>query len=191
MSKYYTEPSQLQKASFGRAVAGAIDTRDCKSLKQLLSSGLSPNPSNQFGDSILNTVCRRGHEDLFHVMINCGASVLTSDQFGRTPLHFVCWSSNVSFSMVEKILSFDLNMLRATDKVGKTPLDYISVDRWDVWNQFLKDKQELFWPRDEIKRREHIASSIHNVAKSPSLPDPKNALSLEEAKMVSSGSLTL
>lgn len=187
ISKYFSKPSQLQKASFGTAITKTINARDCKLFRKLLSCGLSPNPSNQFGDSILNTVCRRGHEDLFSVMIDCDASVLTSDQFGRTPLHFACWSSKVNFTMVEKILSFDVNILRAKDKVGKTPLDYISVDKWDVWNQFLNSKKDVYWPCDNTNTCD-ISVSTPDVTNSSSLPDPKNALSIEEAQLVSSGS---
>jgi hypothetical protein len=84
-------------------------------------------------------------------MIDCGASVQTCDHFGRTPLHFVCWSADSSFASFETIVSLDGDMLCATDKVGKTPLEYISSDKWDCWNQFLNDKKNIFWPIGRIQ----------------------------------------
>ena len=190
LSKYFSTPSKLQKASFGNAVIKTVHERDCKTLKRLLSCGLSPNPCNQFGDSILNTVCKRGHEELFETLIDSGASVSTSDHFGRTPLHFVCWSSSVCFSTVEKILSLDVDMLRATDKVGKTSLDYISFDKWDEWNKFLIENQENFWP---INKKNHAfcSSTNYDTMKSLSLPDPNNALAEDIAKVISSGTVGL
>jgi ankyrin repeat protein len=187
-SKYFSKPSKLQKASFGNEVIKNVHNRDCKSLKDLISCGLSPNPCNQFGDSLLNTVCKRGYQDIFHTFMECGASISTTDQFGRTPLHFACWSSNNSFSIVEKIISLDVNMLRATDKVGKTPLDYVSSDKWDEWNQFLKEKEEIFWPKDSA---DTALVCTYDAMECSILPDPVNAMSEDMAKRVSSGSFRL
>jgi len=195
LSKYYSKPSELQKASFGNAVTKAVHSRDCTKLQSLLQSGLSPNPCNQFGDSILNIICKRGQEDLFQTVINCGTSIHTSDFFGRTPLHFVCWSSAIRFSIVKKILELDVDMLRAIDKVGKTPLDYISADKWDEWNAFLMKYQDYFWPNRDINQKEKEEQNGPNDSTmsliEQTLSDPENALSIEKATLVSSGKISL
>jgi len=164
-----------------------VRSRDCKRLKELISCGLSPNPCNQFGDSVLNTICKRGYEDLFHTLMDCGASVVTCDDFGRTPLHFVCWSSSFCFSVAETILSIDAHMLRATDKVGKTPLDYVSTENWESWKQFLEEKKETFWPEQDKNATDHECMEHHRSVNS--VPNPENHLSAEIAKLISSGSL--
>eukprot|EP00551_Chaetoceros_affinis_P011238 CAMPEP_0203672634 /NCGR_PEP_ID=MMETSP0090-20130426/8627_1 /ASSEMBLY_ACC=CAM_ASM_001088 /TAXON_ID=426623 /ORGANISM="Chaetoceros affinis, Strain CCMP159" /LENGTH=537 /DNA_ID=CAMNT_0050537979 /DNA_START=79 /DNA_END=1692 /DNA_ORIENTATION=- len=186
-SRYHSQPSNLQKASFGNAILNTVRSRDCKRLKELISCGLSPNPCNQFGDSVLNTICKRGYEDLFHTLMDCGASVVTCDDFGRTPLHFVCWSSSFCFSVAETILSIDAHMLRATDKVGKTPLDYVSTENWESWKQFLEEKKETFWPEQDKNATDHECMEHHRSVNS--VPNPENHLSAEIAKLISSGSL--
>jgi hypothetical protein len=166
LSRYYSTPSKLQKASFGNSIIKAVQNRDCKTLKELVSSGLSPNPSNQFGDSILNSVCKRGHGDVFKTLMECGASIHTCDQFGRTPLHHICWSSTPCFSIVEKILSIELDMLHAEDKDGRTPLDYISCNdkNWTNWSKFLMEKEDiLFRPMKEGMRGYDKQNGENNV----------------------------
>jgi len=182
MTRYCSKPSRLQLASFGKEVIKAVDQRDAIQLKALIQTGLSPNPCNQFGDSIFNTICKRGHEDLFNALLECGASIQTCDFFGRTPLHFVCWSSKICFGNVEKVMASDSTMFNAVDKVGKSPLEYIGRDKWEEWNAFLLEKQDIFWPKGKELNLPEVV-----ILEGEVLADPSSALSEEHAKLVASG----
>lgn len=89
----------------------------------------------------------------------------------------------------------DMNMIQATDSLGKTPLDYITADKWDDWNDFLEKQDVSFWKsgfvklsleEEEVKTNSKLVENEDTVLAS-SLPDPVNALSIDEAKNVSLG----
>lgn len=143
----------------------------------------------------MNNVCKRGYCDFFNAMLALGASIHVCDKLGRTPLHYVCFAASCHFSMVERILSMDMNMIQATDSLGKTPLDYITADKWDEWNDFLEKQDVSFWKsgfvqlsleEEEVKTNSKLVENEDAVLAS-SLPDPVNALSIDEAKNVSLG----
>lgn len=71
-ANYDTVPSPLQLASFGNEVIKAIHASDVNRLSKLLSMGLSPNPCNQFRDSIVDLVCKRSDSAIFHCLVGHG-----------------------------------------------------------------------------------------------------------------------
>lgn len=185
-SKYYCKPSPLQKASFGNAIVKAVRLSDATKLGSLLSAGLSRNPCNTFGESILDTICKRGHEEMFQTVMNCGGSIQTADSFGRTPLHYALWCPQPCFSIVEYILTKDTDMIRVVDKLGKTPLEYASTKKINEWISFFVKNQDKFWP---IDIRMKVVTDTCNIKNGDTLPDPPNSLSEETATQVSSGSI--
>ena len=82
---YDAVPSALQLASFGTKLVKAVHTADTDLLSQLLDCGLSPNPCNQFRDSILDLVTKRANEAVFMCLLehNC-------DLQGEIGHSFVC-----------------------------------------------------------------------------------------------------
>jgi hypothetical protein len=90
-------------------------------------------------------------------------------------------------------------MLKAKDKVGKTPLEYVSVENWDCWNEFLNMNQERFWPvggggagagagAGGASGNDGGCGHVNDdFVRNESLADPVNALSLHDAELVSSG----
>ena len=207
-SRYFSKISNLQKASYGNAIIGAALNRNCETLRDLILQGLSPNPSNQFGDSLINIVCKRGYFDVFTTLIECGASIKTCDQFDRSPLHFA--ASTPCLDLIEKVLELDVDMLNARDRFGKTPLEYVSDEaHWEQWKKILLEKQQYFLPLRSNNQKEaaiqnrkernrlhvttpplsdpHDVSIANRVMRDKVLPDPDNALSEEMAKIVSSG----
>ena len=183
MIKYYSIPSPLQKASFGNAVVNCVRSGDTKSLEKLLFQGLSPNPCNEFGDSLLNMICKRGDEKMFNSLLCCGATIEVIDSFGRTPLHHVCWCKESNFYIVEKILRADPSMIIAKDSHGLTPLEYVTEEKWSDWVDFLIQKGDTFWPTGSSFRQYKMDQMKNSV----SISDPSGALSIEDAKRVSSG----
>lgn len=189
---YHAPPTPLQRASYGTQVLKAVQTSNPKLLKELLNCGLSRDPCNAFGDSVINMVCKRGDSDLFRVLVESGSLVRVADNFGRTPLHHAAWASGPPcFDTIEAILDQDVNLLRVTDKWGRTPLQYVAKNEWPSWTNFLDRKKEVYWPllgtpqRDDIPVVQRCGSRHMN-----SIPDPDDALSVEEATRIAAGRAT-
>ena len=72
---YYCKPTPLQKASYGIRTVQAVRSSDAALLTKLLQCGLSPNPCNAFGESIVHMACRRGDFEILQVLVNAGCSL--------------------------------------------------------------------------------------------------------------------
>ncbi|CAJ1955127.1 unnamed protein product [Cylindrotheca closterium] len=183
-AEYEVVPSALQLASFGTRVVKAVHTSDEKALSELMKCGLSPNPCNQFRDSILDLVCKRGNFVIFDCLIQHGTDLQTMDGFGRTPLHHCCWASSFCRPIVDAILERDPMQLMIEDKRGQTPLEYVRADLASDWIHYLESSLHKYWGNT-------IPTLSSPKAKRPSgtLPDPPNAMPVNLAAMVSSGKL--
>lgn len=188
---YYCKPTELQKASYGMKVIQAVRTSDDKLLQAILDCGLSPNPCNQFGESVVHMVCRRGDYKLLKILVNAGCSLQVTDDFGRTPLHDACWTAEPSFDCVELILNRDARLLHIVDCRGSSPLSYVKRDHWKQWIDFFRSKADTYWPaRDVSKEGEQTPPTLVGAAAhSGPISDPKNAIPIELATLISSGKL--
>lgn len=122
---YITQPSPLQAASFGFAVCSSIKKGGAGRLSALLSSGLSPNPVNKFGDSPFFLACKRGLPDIIKAFLDHGTDVRVADGFGRTALHYVAWSNDPCFASAKLLLNADARLICVMDNHGNTPLDFV------------------------------------------------------------------
>ncbi len=188
---YYCKPTDLQKASYGMKLIQAVRTSDSKLLRKLLNAGLSPNPCNAFGESIIHMVCRRGDVALLKIFLENGCSVQVSDDFGRTPLHDACWTASPCFESVELILNQDKRLLHIVDCRGSAPLSYVKRENWPQWINFFEQRKHLWWPhRDVGAEGEEGPPKLANMAPhSIPLPNPPTAASLIDAGKISSGEL--
>lgn len=99
---YFCKPTEYQKASYGMKLLQAVRTSDIILVDKMLREGVSQNPCNAYGESILHMICRRGDFELLNVFLKHGADVKVCDDFGRTPLHDACWTAKVSiYIMIE------------------------------------------------------------------------------------------
>ena len=185
---YDTMPSPLQLSSFGTQVVQAVHTSDAEMLGKLLSCGLSPNPCNQFRDSILDLVCKRNNLAIFNCLLEHGSDIRVVDGFGRTPLHHCAWASNFTREIAEAILERDPLQLFIEDKRGQTPLEYVRTDTMSEWSEFLEEMAEKYWPKGGS-----VPTLVRPKDSRPdgTLPDPKNAVSAGLAAMISSGNITV
>ncbi len=196
-------PTPLQLASFGFAVCSTID-RACSSggggagasrLTALLRAGLSPNPTNKFGDSPFLVACKRGMYSLVNAFVEAGAEVRVADGFGRTPLHYAAWADPPCMDSVSLLLRADARLLLVSDLHGKKPLEYVGEQHRVRWMEFLDGIKDEMWPMQQdgtcveyfplarwTKPDAVVGSSGNN-----DVPDPKDALSLELAEKVASG----
>jgi len=183
-AEYEVVPSALQLASFGTRFVKAVHTSDEKALSELLQCGLSPNPCNQFRDSILDLVCKQGNAVIFDCFMRHGAELQTMDGFGRTPLHHCCWASTFCRPIVDSILERDPMQLMIEDKRGQTPLEYVRADLASEWIQYLEENVNKYWG-DKVP----TLSSPKANRPSGTLINPLNAMPVNLASMVSSGKL--
>lgn len=185
---YDAVPSALQLASFGTHLVRAVHTSDSALLSELLECGLSPNPCNQFRDSVIDLVCKRANETIFHCLVDHGCDLQTVDGFGRTPLHHACWASSLCRPIVESIVAHDPIQFFIEDKHGQTPLEYVRSDLQAEWIEFLQERADDFWPMGGTQPPQFHCPK----EKRPdgTLPDPPNAISVTLAAMVSAGTMT-
>jgi len=148
---YYCKPTAFQKASYGIKLVEAVRNSDEKLLMNLLKCGISSNPCNSFGESILHMVCRRGDYKLLKILIENGCSLQVSDDFGRTPLHDACWTASPCFKSIAMILDKDVRLLHVVDCRGAQPLQYVKRDNWAIWVDFFENRKEQYWKRRDVE----------------------------------------
>ena len=185
---YDTVPSPLQLASFGTEVVKAVHSSDTGRLGELLRCGLSANPCNQFRDSIVDLVCKRGNDAIFKTLVEHGCDLRVCDGFGRTPLHHCCWAGEFSEEIAEIIIQQDWQQLLIEDKRGQTPLEYISESLKQDWLEFLISRMDEFFP---IGGKPCIVMNLKEQRADGSLPDPPQCLNVALASAVSSGKVTV
>jgi hypothetical protein len=186
-ANYDTMPSALQLASFGTELVKAIHSSDVERLGKLLSCGLSPNPCNQFRDSIVDLVCKRANHEIFQCLVDHGCDLRVCDGFGRTPLHHCCWASEFSPEIAENLLKRDWLQLLIEDKRGQTPLEYVRPDTASDWIFFLESRKDTLFP---IGGCIPALESLKELRPDGAVPDPPNALPAKLAEAVSSGHMT-
>ena len=85
---YRNKPTPLQKASYHLYLIKLVKTCPPSALHQMMSVGLSPNPCNSYGESLLHMVCRYNKVAHLQVLLeHCGTDLQVCDDFGRLPLH--------------------------------------------------------------------------------------------------------
>ena len=187
-ASYDMTPSPLQLASFGTEVVRAVHHSDVPKLSELLSMGLSPNPCNQFRDSIVDLVCKRNNAPIFRCLLEHGCDLRICDGFGRTPLHHCCWAAEFCPSIATMILQADPQQILMEDKRGQTPLEYVRAEQAAGWIEFLEDNANQFFPTGGTLPT--AVSLKDKRTKDGYLPDPPHALPPKLASAISSGKLT-
>lgn len=200
---YHNKPTELQQASYDLHLIGIVKGGDAENLDEILKSGVSPNPCNSYGESLVHMVCRRGDQKLLQIMIQNGCDIQVADDYGRTPLHDACWAAEPAFDTVELLVERDLTLFQMADCRGFLPLSYVRKDHWPAWIEYFNKKKNAYWPNlsstindDDDSDSKSIISTVSTVSEfveqSPNtrpLADPRNALPLDLAKMVASGQL--
>ena len=186
---YGFEPTPFQLASFGARLVHAVHTKDVGLLDRLLSCGISPNPCNAFGDSVLGLVCKRANHQLFSCLVRHGCDLRVCDSFGRTPLHHIAWAGTFSGEAAKLVLNHDLQQLLVQDKRGMCPLQYTRKEQWTDWIALLRESMDVYWPisNDPQKRPQTL---FPRDCRGPHLPDPENAVSTELAFHVAAGTIS-
>jgi hypothetical protein len=190
-SAYYNKPTPLQQASYHVHLLNVVKAYDYDLLDSIMGAGVSPNPCNRFGESLVHMVSRRGDAKALHVMMEHGCSVQVADDYGRTPLHDCCWAAKPAFDVAEYILEIDVRLMHMTDCRGASPLSYVRKEHWAFWIEFLEHKKDIFWPKRDLATdgEEEPPTLAMLGANTLPLHTPANALTIELADMVVSGKM--
>lgn len=190
-SGYSNNPTPLQQASYDVHLMDLVRSHELDEFQKLLDCGLSPNPMNGFGESLVHAICRRGSYEFLSVLVDAGCDLQVSDNLGRTPLHEACWSAKPNFRLVERILFADPRMMLLTDCRGATPLSYVAKKNWPAWLQFLESVKDDYWPVRDAGRlgAEGPPPLICVAPGSRPMPDPARAPTLDMAHKLASGQM--
>lgn len=143
---YFNRPTLLQLHSYDKYLKSCVRRNDAVVLEDCLAGGLSPNPSNMYGESLLHNICRLGNGALLDLAFRYGASVQVCDDLGRTPLHDACWAADPTLDVFEMIIDRDPQLLHLSDARGNVPLQYVRRDHWSVWKDYLDHIKDRYWP---------------------------------------------
>jgi hypothetical protein len=184
---YYNSPTKLQIASYHVHLVSLVKQNNIEAIDHILGCGLSPNPCNEFGSSLLQTACRRGNVELLAIMLRHGCSLQVADEFGRTPLHDALYAKQPAFALVKRILQVDPHLINLADSRGHLAFDYVRKEHCDEWIAFLDEVVDEIWPTQNEQPPPHPLTL--RQANTEPLADPSNALSLDLAEAVASGKL--
>lgn len=182
---YHSNPTAFQQASYNLYLVKMIRGKNIDKLRSVIQAGISPNPCNAYGESLVHMVCRRGDHEFLRMLLECGTSIQVSDDYGRTPLHDACWAAQPSFETVGMIAAEDMTLFHMTDSRGAVPLSYVRREHWSLWIEFLESKKDEWWPTRAVEDTPAPLTEIGPNQRP--LPDPENALSIQLASMVASG----
>ena len=134
---YRRAPTAKMMADYDLDLVAAVRSRHLGRLDALAAGGKTMDACNRFGESVLHAACRRGDDEVVTHLLARGASPLVVDDFGRTPLHDACWTSEPSLAVVTMLLARDPGMIHLADARGATPLAYVRREHFPVWRAFL------------------------------------------------------
>jgi ankyrin repeat protein len=140
----FMNPNEEMIANFNKSIVSSLRTGNLEELRTLLSTGVSMNCCNRFGESLLHMACRRGSTDLVKFLVTeANVSLYIRDDFGRTVLHDACWTSSPNLELFEFLLTLVPEFVMIKDVRGHYPLDYVRKQHWDVWSSFLRSHKAL------------------------------------------------
>lgn len=139
-------PTAEMTAGYTTPLLHAVRDNRCDEVARLAAEGICMDACNRFGESVLHLACRRGSCAMVTTLISNGASVRVVDDFGRTPLHDSCWTPEPSFDLCTLLLDLDSSLLLLLDRRGSSPLDYVRVEHWHLWCDFLDRKKDSWIP---------------------------------------------
>jgi Ankyrin repeats (3 copies) len=184
-SAYYSRPTPLQMASYGTYTVQVVKSGHAQNLQSALACGLSTNPCNSYGESLLHHACRRGNANLLSIMTKAGCDLQVADASGRTLLHDACWAAEPAFAVVEMLIATDANLFYMADARGALPLSYVRKEHWSQWLQFLVAQKDVIWPR--ITGGPTVPPLAVLPPNSRPVEAPKDPLTLELARLVADG----
>eukprot|EP00980_Cylindrotheca_fusiformis_P016773 scaffold5048_cov121-Cylindrotheca_fusiformis.AAC.24 len=141
----FRKPTEKDISSYDLDVVKLIRAKDIDGLREMvLQGGRSMNACNQFGESLVHMVCRRGDAETLRFMINeARVSLSIKDDFGRNPFHDACWTPSPNFEIMSILLEHaDTSLLLCEDVRGNTPFDYARREHYGKWIEYLEKNKD-------------------------------------------------
>lgn len=152
LDDFFRKPSQDEIDSYGFEVLNAVRKADITFLRKYHSDGNSLNICNRFGESLLHLACRKQLFTVVDFLLNeADVPAEVCDDFGRTPLHDSCWTTEPNFDVVDLILEKCPDLLLVKDKRGHTPLFYARREHWGKWLRHLGRNITKVLPKNRTK----------------------------------------
>ena len=138
LKSFFLNVTEAHLEAYDQDKIQAIRRNDIKYLCSLKNQGHSFQGCNRFGESLLHLACRRSSKDMIRFLLyECSVSPRVKDDFGRTPLHDVCWRKEPNFEVFDLILDAEPELLLIPDNRGNIPLDYVRREHWGYWIHYL------------------------------------------------------
>lgn len=138
-------PTSAQVTNYDNDLINAVRNSDLEGLTDLRTSGKRMDACNKYSESVLHIACRRASVEVVEYLLQNGASLEVTDDYGRTPAHDACWRTEPYFELIAMILDRNSELLRYVDKRGHTPLEYVREEHWPAWREFLRCNHEKYW----------------------------------------------
>ncbi|GKY93003.1 hypothetical protein MPSEU_000268800 [Mayamaea pseudoterrestris] len=189
---YCRTPTPLQLTSYTVHLKSLVRENHIQAFCEIIDSNLvSNNPCNIFSESLLHMVCRKGHVDQARALLRNGASVQTVDDYGRTPLHDLCWCPKADadvFALATMLLQQDARLFYVKDKRGNVPLDYVKdpINK-NAWSNYFVANVDVFWPK--LEETQGVPPLCLLPPNSVPVLEPRVANNLELAAVIASGQL--
>jgi ankyrin repeat protein len=151
----FIEPTPEMMAAYTKDTTQALRENNIDKLRDLHKSGVQLNCCNKFGDSSVHIACRRGNTEIVKFLLEEVQIPIYNvrDDFKRTPLHDACWTSKPNFALVDVLLRAAPEHALLPDSRGDTPFNYVRVEHWDEWVDFLAARRSLMYPKGLIPKR--------------------------------------
>jgi Ankyrin repeats (3 copies) len=148
LEDFFVLNTPQDRAAFDMDLVQCIRDQNLPKLKELHASGHRMSARAQFGESIIHICARRGTPEMLRYLLeDAQVSPRVCCDYGRTPLHDACWSTDAkSLKMMQILMTACPDLFLILDKRGFMPLDYIPKDRWPHCCTFLDKYKESLLP---------------------------------------------
>ena len=154
LENYFLEYTSEQIAAYDNEVVRAVRTDNIAELRRLMHNGKIMQCSNRFGESLFHMACRKGSFPVVKFLVEeAQVCIRIHDDFGRTPLHDACWSSESCFEGIRMLIEKEPDLLLLADKRGHTPLQYVTREKWGEWCCFLDGVKDILQPKKLAKQK--------------------------------------
>jgi hypothetical protein len=147
-------PSEEDIAGYSLEVVVAMRARDLTKLRSFHAEGKSLSCCNRFGEALIHMACRRSYTEIVRFMVEeAGVSLFVHDDFGRTPMHYSCWTAQPNLELLDFLVQKAPSLLLMCDVRGHMPMNYVRTEHWGQWINFLQDRRHLIKP-DQVPEDE-------------------------------------
>jgi hypothetical protein len=141
LDSFFLKTSDEAVKSYDMKLVQALREENVEALRDMQNAGRSLQTGNKFGETIVHAACRRNSVGILRFLLTeAGVSCRVCCDYGRTPLHDACWTSDPDWAVIELLLDACPDLLYITDKRGFTPLAYVQQEHWHGWCEFLSQR---------------------------------------------------